>query len=52
MSPTFYRFHIAKDGDTFISDNRLVNLEEPTNYKEAMVCPKVAKWKKAMDREI
>jgi hypothetical protein len=48
----FYGFHITADEDTFISDNTLVNLDEPTNYKEAMASPEAAKWKEAMDSEI
>ena len=48
----FYGFHITADEDTFISDNTLVNLDEPNNYKEAMASPEAAKWKEAMDSEI
>jgi len=48
----FYGFHITAEEDTFISDNTLVNLDEPTNYKEAMAGPEAAKWKEAMDSEI
>ena len=36
----------------FISDNTLVNLEVPTNYKEAMAGSEATKWKEAMDSEI
>ena len=49
MSPEFYGFHLTTDGDTFIIDSTLVNLDEPSNYKEAMAGPVVAKWKEAMD---
>lgn len=34
MSPTFYGFHIMSDGDIFIGDKTLINLDEPANYKE------------------
>lgn len=36
----------------FISDSTLVNLDEPTDYKEAMTGPESDKWKEAMDNEI
>ena len=36
---------ITTDGDTFVSDCILVNLDEPANYKEAMTGPEVPKWK-------
>ena len=52
MPLEFYSFHITTDGDTFISDNTLVILDEPANYKEQMAYPKAAKWKEAMDSEI
>ena len=52
MKPELYGFYITIDGDTFISDNTLVNLDEPANYKEVMASPKSAKWKEAMDCEI
>nr|GEV38605.1 hypothetical protein [Tanacetum cinerariifolium] len=35
-----------------ISDSTLTGLNEPTNYKEAMVSPEAAKWKEAMKSEI
>lgn len=47
-----YGFHITTNGDTFISDSTLVDLDAPANYKEAMAGPKVAKWKEAIDSEI
>ena len=40
------------EGDTFIIDSTLVNLDEPTNYKEVMASIESAKWKEAMDNEI
>ena len=52
MAPTFNGLHIMSDGDTFISDRTLVNLDETTNYKEAMIGPETAKWKEVMDSEI
>ena len=52
VHPQFYGFHITTEGDTYISDGTLVNLDEPNSYKEAMVRPKSAKWKEAMDSEI
>lgn len=33
MKPELCGFQITIDGDTFISDSKLVNLDEPTNYK-------------------
>ncbi|GKF28054.1 hypothetical protein Tco_0094396 [Tanacetum coccineum] len=45
----YYGFHI-KEGK--ISDSTLSELDEPTNYKEAMASPKAAKWKEAMKSEI
>ncbi|CAH1444119.1 unnamed protein product [Lactuca virosa] len=52
VPPQFYGFHITTEGDTFISDSTLVNLDEPNSYKEAMAGPESAKWKEAMDSEI
>ncbi|KAI3778460.1 hypothetical protein L2E82_07787 [Cichorium intybus] len=52
MPPEFYGFHITTDGDTFVSDRTLINLDEPANYQEAVVGPESAKWKEAMDSEI
>lgn len=52
MPPWFDGFHITAKGDTFISNETLVNLDEPANYKEAMVDPETAKWKEAMDNKI
>ena len=52
VPPQFYGFHITTEGDTFISDSTLVNLDEPSSYKEAMAGPESAKWKEAMDSEI
>ncbi|KAI3751332.1 hypothetical protein L2E82_22401 [Cichorium intybus] len=52
MPPEFYGFHITTDGDTFVSDRTLTNLDEPANYREAVAGPESAKWKKAMDSEI
>ena len=51
-TPEFYGFHITIEGDTFISDSILVNLDEPNSYKEAMAGPKSTKWKETMDSEI
>ena len=52
-TPSFYYgFHITTEGDTFISDSTLVNLDEPSSVKEAMAGPESAKWKEAMDSEI
>jgi len=48
----YYGFHITAEGETLISDNTLINLEEPNSYTEAMACPESAKWKEAMDSEI
>ena len=45
----YYGFHIEEDK---ISDNTLIDLNEPANYKEAMASPEAAKWKEAMDSEI
>ena len=47
-----YAFHITSEGDTFISDSTLINLDEPNNYKEAMAGLVSAKWKEAKDNEI
>ncbi|GKD32651.1 retrotransposon protein, putative, ty1-copia subclass, partial [Tanacetum coccineum] len=45
----YYGFHIEEEK---ISDSTLIDLNEPANYKEAMACPKAAKWKEAMKSEI
>ncbi|GKD12310.1 putative RNA-directed DNA polymerase [Tanacetum coccineum] len=45
----YYDFHIEEDK---ISDSTLSELDEPTNYKEAMASPEAAKWKEAMKSEI
>ncbi|GJU13070.1 zf-CCHC domain-containing protein [Tanacetum coccineum] len=45
----YYGFHIEEDN---ICDSTLSELDEPTNYKEAMASPKAAKWKEAMKSEI
>ncbi|KAI3504355.1 hypothetical protein L1887_32956 [Cichorium endivia] len=52
MPPEFYGFHITTDGDTFVSDRTLTNLDEPADYHEAVAGPESAKWKEAMDSEI
>ena len=52
VPPVLYGFHITSDGDTFISDSTLINLDEPKNYKEAMAGPESSKWKDTMDNEI
>ncbi|KAI3499715.1 hypothetical protein L1887_35524 [Cichorium endivia] len=52
MPPEFYDFHITTDGDTFVSDRTLINLDEPANYREAVAGPESAQWKEAMDSEI
>ena len=43
MPPEFYGFHITSDGDTFVSDRTLINLDEPANYQEAVAGPEFAK---------
>ena len=48
----YYGFHITAVGETLISDNTLVNLDEPNHYTEAMAGPEAAKWKETMDSEI
>ncbi|GJW77999.1 putative RNA-directed DNA polymerase [Tanacetum coccineum] len=45
----YYGFYIEEDK---IRDSTLSELDEPTNYKEAMESPGAAKWKEAMKREI
>ena len=52
VHPQFYGFHITTEGDTYISDGTLINLDEPNSYKEAMAGPESAKWKEAMDSKI
>nr|KAJ0225358.1 hypothetical protein LSAT_V11C100003830 [Lactuca sativa] len=52
MSPEFHGSHITTDGDMFISDSTLVNLDEPSNYKEIMAGHEFAKWKEEMDNKI
>ncbi|KAI3709538.1 hypothetical protein L2E82_39300 [Cichorium intybus] len=52
MPPEFYGFHITSDGDTFVSDRTLINLDEPANYQEAVAGLESAKWKEAIDSEI
>ena len=52
MPPEFYGFHITAEGDSFISDRTLINLDEPANYKEAMAGPEAVQWQEAMDSEI
>nr|KAJ0205032.1 hypothetical protein LSAT_V11C500233370 [Lactuca sativa] len=52
VQPHFYGFHITTEGDTYISDGTLINIDEPNSYKEAMAGPESAKWKEAMDSEI
>ena len=52
MPPTFYGFHITSDGDEFISDQTLVNLDETADYREAMTGSEAAKWKESMDSKI
>ena len=48
----YYGFHITAEGETLISDETLVGLDEPNSYAEAMAGPESAKWKEAMDSEI
>jgi len=48
----YYGFHITAEGETLISDETLVGLDEPNSYTEAMAGPEAAKWKEAMDSEI
>ena len=50
--PQFYGFHITTEGDTYISDGTLINLDEPNSYKEVMAGSESTKWKEAMDSEI
>ncbi|GJS70541.1 retrotransposon protein, putative, ty1-copia subclass [Tanacetum coccineum] len=45
----YYGFHIDEDK---ISDSTLNELDEPTNYKEAMANPKAAKWKESIKSNI
>ncbi|GKD52749.1 putative retrotransposon ty1-copia subclass protein, partial [Tanacetum coccineum] len=45
----YYGFYIEEDK---IRDSILSELDEPTNYKEAMESPGAAKWNEAMKREI
>ncbi|KAI3767846.1 hypothetical protein L2E82_18275 [Cichorium intybus] len=52
MPPEFYGFHIITDGDTFVSDRTLVNLDGPASYKEAVAGLEAAKWKEEIDSEI
>lgn len=52
MSRSFYGFHITVEGDIFIGDVTMENLDEPANYKEALSGPEAAKWKYAMEVEI
>nr|KAJ0197947.1 hypothetical protein LSAT_V11C700362840 [Lactuca sativa] len=52
VPPVLYGFHITSEGDTYISDSTIINLNEPNNYQEAMAGPESAKWKEAMDCEI
>ena len=33
-------------------DDTQVDLDEPTNYREAMTGPEAAKWKEAMESEM
>lgn len=40
------------EGNAFISDSTLINLDDPYNFKEAMAGPGSAKWKEAMDSKI
>ena len=35
-----------------ISDRTLVNMDEPSNYKEAMAGPKAVKWKESVESVI
>ena len=48
----YYGFHITKEGDTLVNDKTYDSADEPSNYKEAMEGPEVAKWKEAMESEI
>ena len=47
-----YGFHITVEGDTFISDSTLINLDEPNNYKEAIPGPKFVEWEEEIKNEI
>lgn len=44
-----YGSHIIVQGDMLISDKTLFSTVEPSNYKEAMLSPEVAKWKECME---
>ncbi|KAJ9551584.1 hypothetical protein OSB04_015629 [Centaurea solstitialis] len=48
----YYGFHITKEGDTLVNDKTFDSVDEPSNYKEAMVGPEATKWKEAMESEI
>ncbi|KAL4573590.1 hypothetical protein LXL04_020401 [Taraxacum kok-saghyz] len=50
--PQFSGFHITAGGDTLIGDKTLINMDEPSDYKEAMAGPEDAQWIEAMDSEI
>ena len=52
MPPEFYGFHITTNCDTFINDSKLVNLDEPANYKDGMSGPELAKLKEEMESDI
>ena len=43
MFPELYGFHITIDGDTFVIDRTLINLDDLASYKEALVGPKAMK---------
>ena len=43
---------MSTKGDILISDRMLVDMDKPSNYKEAMVGPKATKWKESMESEI
>ena len=52
MPREFYGFHIIVECDELLSDHSLIDLDDPTNYSEAMAGPESAKWKGAMDSKI
>ncbi|KAJ9542311.1 hypothetical protein OSB04_028817 [Centaurea solstitialis] len=45
----YYGFHNEEDK---ISDNTLIDFNEPANYKEAMAILEATKWKEAMNSKI
>lgn len=52
LPPNFSGFHIETEEDTLISDRILSSIDQPSNYKEALVGYKAAKWKENMESDI